>query len=153
VTDDGPKVIEFNCRFGDPETEVLVPRLESDLLEIMLACADGKLEGMDVRWSDDAAVTVMLASGGYPGAYETGKVIDVLGDIDADVLVFHAGTKFDDRGRVVTNGGRVLAVTATARTVAEARAKVYRNIDRISFEGMHYRRDIGAKADLVEVAR
>ena len=132
---------------------MLLPRLESDLLEILLACADGKLEGVDVRWSDDAAVTVMLASGGYPGAYETGKPIDGLDDVDADVLVFHAGTKFDGSGRVVTNGGRVLAVTATAPTIAEARAKVYRNVERISFDGMHYRRDIGAKAELVEVAR
>ncbi len=152
VTDDGPRVIEFNCRFGDPETEVLLPRLESDLLEIMVACADGQLAGADVRWSEDAAVTVMLASGGYPGAYETGKVIDGLVDVDDDVLVFHAGTKFDDAGRVVTNGGRVLAVTATAPTIDEARARVYRNVERISFAGMHYRRDIGAaNAERVEV--
>ncbi|MHB8513945.1 MAG: phosphoribosylamine--glycine ligase [Dehalococcoidia bacterium] len=147
ITADGPRVLEFNCRFGDPETEVLLPRLESDLLEIMVACADGTLDRVDVRWSDEAAVTVMLASGGYPGPYETGKPIEGLGDIDADVLVFHAGTKLDPAGRIVTNGGRVLAVTATAPTIAEAREKAYRNVARIRFDGMHYRRDIGASGD------
>ncbi|MBF6599995.1 MAG: phosphoribosylamine--glycine ligase [Dehalococcoidia bacterium] len=152
VTEDGPRVIEFNCRFGDPEAEVLLPRLESDLLELMLACADGRLAGVDVRWRDDAAVTVMLASGGYPGAYETDKVIYGLGDVDSDVLVFHAGTNFDGRGRVVSNGGRVLAVTALAATAAEARAKVYRNVERIGFAGMHYRRDIGAKSAMAASA-
>ena len=147
LTAEGPRVLEFNCRFGDPEAEVLLPRLESDLLDIMVACADGTLDHVDVRWSDDAAVTVMLASGGYPGPYETGRPIDGLGDVDADALVFHAGTKLDASGRVVTNGGRVLAVTATAPTIAQAREKAYRNVERIRFEGMHYRRDIGASDD------
>ncbi|MDE3094550.1 MAG: phosphoribosylamine--glycine ligase [Chloroflexota bacterium] len=147
ITAGGPRVLEFNCRFGDPETEVLLPRLESDLLEIMVACADGTLDGVDVRWTDEAAVTVMLASGGYPGAYETGKPIDGLGDVDGDALVFHAGTKVDAAGRIVTNGGRVLAVTATAPTVPQAREKAYRNVARIRFDGMHYRRDIGASDD------
>jgi phosphoribosylamine--glycine ligase len=144
VTAEGPRVIEFNARFGDPECEVLLPKLESDLIEIMHAVATGTLESVEVRWNDDAAVTVMLASGGYPGAYETGKPISGLDDVDPDVLVFHAGTKRDGAGRFVTNGGRVLAVTAAARTFAAAREKVYRNIARISFEGMHYRTDIGA---------
>jgi phosphoribosylamine--glycine ligase len=144
ITLDGPRVIEFNSRFGDPEAEVLLPRLESDLLEIMLAVRDGTLDRVDVRWSDDAAITVMLASGGYPGAYETGKPIEGLGDVDGDVIVFHAGTKRDASGRVVTNGGRVLAVRAVAPTMAAARDRVYTNIARIKFEGMHYRRDIGA---------
>ncbi len=144
MTTGGPRVIEFNCRFGDPEAEVLLPRLESDLLTIMLAVADGTLDRIDVRWSDRAAVTVMLASGGYPGAYETGKPIDGLDEVDPDVLVFHAGTKRDETGRLLTNGGRVLAVTATGATFATAREAAYRNVARIRFEGMHYRSDIGA---------
>jgi phosphoribosylamine--glycine ligase len=146
MTPDGPRVLEFNGRFGDPETEVLLPRLKSDLLEIMLATSRGSLGEVDVRWSDNAAVSVMLASGGYPGPYETGKPIDGLDDVDDDVLVFHAGTKRDAEGRLVTNGGRVLAVTAVAPTIGEARDKVYGNIDRIRFDGMQYRRDIGASA-------
>jgi phosphoribosylamine--glycine ligase len=144
VTPDGLRVIEFNARFGDPECEALLPRLDSDLLEIMHAVATGTLDRVDVRWRDDASITVMLASGGYPGAYETGKHITGLNEVDPDVLVFHAATKLDEQGRLVTNGGRVLAVTATAPTFAEARATAYRNIERISFEGMHYRTDIGA---------
>jgi phosphoribosylamine--glycine ligase len=144
VTADGPRVIEFNARFGDPEAEALLPRLQSDLLEIMLAVANGTLDRVDVRWRDAAALTVMLASGGYPGAYETGKPISGLDDVDGDIVVFHAGTKRDAGGRIVTNGGRVLAVTATAPTMAAAREKAYRNIERIHFDGMHYRTDIGA---------
>jgi phosphoribosylamine--glycine ligase len=144
VTSAGPRVIEFNARFGDPEAEVLLPRLETDLLEIMLAVADGTLDKVDVRWNEDAAVTVMMASGGYPGAYETGRPIDGLDDVDPDVVVFHAGTKRDASGRIVTAGGRVLAVTAVAPTFAAAREKAYANVARISFEGMHYRTDIGA---------
>ncbi len=151
VTADGPRVIEFNARFGDPEAECLLPRLQSDLLAIMVAVADGTLDRIDVRWSANASVTVMLASGGYPGPYETGKPIDGLDAIDNDVIVFHAGTKRDASGRIVTNGGRVLAVTAMAPSMAEARAKSYRNVERISFEGMHYRRDIGASEVAVNV--
>jgi phosphoribosylamine--glycine ligase len=144
ITADGPRVIEFNARFGDPEAECLLPRLESDLLEILLAVANGTLDRIDVRWSDHASVTVMLASGGYPGPYETGKPIDGLDAVDADVTVFHAGTKRDASGRIVTNGGRVLGVTATAPTMAAAREKAYGNVERIRFEGMHHRTDIGA---------
>jgi len=144
VTAGGPRVLEFNARFGDPETEALLPRLESDLLEIMDAVASGTLASVDVRWRNDASVCVMLASGGYPGAYETGKPIDGLDDIDPGVLVFHAGTKRDSSGRIATNGGRVLAVTATGATVGEARERVYANVARIRFDGMHYRTDIGA---------
>ncbi len=151
VTDDGPRVIEFNARFGDPEAEALLPRLETDLLEIMFAVAHGTLDRVDVRWSDDPSISVMLASGGYPGPYEIGKPIDGLDDVEDGVLVFHAGTKRDASARFVTNGGRVLAVTTTAPTIAEARAKVYRNIARISFEGMHYRTDIGAMEMAVKV--
>lgn len=145
VTPDGPRVIEFNARFGDPEAEALLPRLQSDLLEVMLAVAGGTLDEVDVRWSDDASVTVMLASGGYPGPYETGKPIEGLADLDPDILLFHAGTKRDDAGRLATGGGRVLAVTATAPTLAAARDRVYDNVRRIRFEGMHYRSDIGAR--------
>jgi phosphoribosylamine--glycine ligase len=144
ITDDGPRVIEFNARLGDPEAEVLLPRLESDLLGIMLATTDRTLDRVDVRWRDDAAVTVMLASGGYPGAYETGKPIMGLNELDRDVIVFHAGTKRREDGALVTNGGRVLAVTAVAPTIAQARERVYANIGRIQFEGMHYRTDISA---------
>jgi len=149
VTDDGPRVIEFNARFGDPECECLLPLLESDLLAIMRACCDGTLDRADVRWSAQASVTVMLASGGYPGPYEKGKVIQGLEAVDADVVVFHAGTKLDDAGRFVTNGGRVLGVTALGETMEAARAKAYANVERIHFEGMHYRRDIGASAEVL----
>ncbi len=144
VTGDGPRVIEVNARFGDPEAEALLARLESDLLEIMLAVANGTLDRVDVRWSSEASITVMLASGGYPGTYETGKLITGIDDVDSEIVVFHAGTKRDDAGAFVTNGGRVLGVTATAPTMAAAREKVYRNVERIHFDGMHYRTDIGA---------
>jgi phosphoribosylamine--glycine ligase len=117
----------------------------------MLAVAHGTLDRVGVRWSDRASVTVMLASGGYPGDYEIGKPIDGLDDVDSDVVVFHAGTKRDAAGRIVTNGGRVLAVTATAASIADARAQVYRNIERIRFDGMHYRTDIGASEVAVNV--
>ncbi|HXH83460.1 MAG TPA: phosphoribosylglycinamide synthetase C domain-containing protein, partial [Candidatus Tectomicrobia bacterium] len=143
VTADGPRTLEFNCRFGDPEAEVLLPRLRSDLLEICLAVVENRLAETPVEWDDGASVCVMLASGGYPGPYETGFPIEGLDDVDADVLVFHAGTRRRDDGALVTGGGRVLAVTATGATIAEARGKVYRNIERIRFQGMHYRRDIG----------
>ena len=149
ITADGPRVIEFNARFGDPETEVLLPRLETDLLDVMVACANGTLDGIDVRWREDAAVTVMLASGGYPGPYETGKPITGLDDLDDDVIVFHAGTKRDANGALLTNGGRILAITASAPTLSAAREKVYRNIPRINFDAMHYRTDIGATAAAV----
>jgi phosphoribosylamine--glycine ligase len=110
----------------------------------MLAVANGTLDQVDVRWSDDASVTVMLASGGYPGPYEKGKPISGLDDVASDIVVFHAGTKRDTTGGFITNGGRVLGVTATAPTMTAAREKVYNNIERIHFDGMHYRTDIGA---------
>jgi phosphoribosylamine--glycine ligase len=144
VTADGPRVIEFNARFGDPETQVLLPLLESDLLDVMLATTDGTLDKVDVRWSDQAAVTVVLASGGYPGPYETGKPIAGLEDVDPDVMLFHAGTRRTGDGQLVTSGGRVLAVTAVAPTIDVAREKAYRNVERVRFEAMHYRRDVGA---------
>lgn len=145
VTDDGPQVIEFNCRLGDPEAQVLLPRLESDLLEILWACANGKLRDVEVRWSDDACVGVVLASGGYPGDYGTGFGIEGLDELDEGVLVFHAGTKRRDDGALATGGGRVLTIVAAGPTMEAARAKAYASIERVRFEGLYYRRDIGAQ--------
>ncbi len=144
VTDKGPQVLEYNCRFGDPETQVLLPRLKTDLLEVLLAVVNNRLEGTLVEWSDEACVAVAMASGGYPGSYETGFPIEGLDEVDPDVQVFHAGTKRREDGAVVTAGGRVLTVVATGATLAEAREKAYRNVERIRFQGVHYRRDIGA---------
>lgn len=142
ITDEGPKVIEFNNRFGDPETQSVLMRLDSDLSEIFDACIDGTLDKIDIKWSGRRAVCVVLASGGYPGSYEKGKVISGLDDVDDDVVVFHAGTAEKD-GSIVTAGGRVLGVTATGATNDEARAKAFANVERITFEGAQYRRDIG----------
>jgi phosphoribosylamine--glycine ligase len=144
VTADGPQVLEYNCRFGDPETQVLLPRLKTDLLEVLRAVVNNRLEGTVVEWSDEACVGVVLASGGYPGSYDTGFPIEGLGEVDADVQVFHAGTKRREDGTIVTAGGRVLTVVATGATLAQAREKAYRNVERIRFQGVHYRRDIGA---------
>ncbi|MFL5737767.1 MAG: phosphoribosylamine--glycine ligase [Actinomycetota bacterium] len=150
LTTEGPKVLEFNARFGDPEAEVLLPRLESDLGELLLATAEGRLGEIrdTVRFTDEACVTVVLVSGGYPGAYETGKPIDGLREAAQieGVKVFHAGTEMRD-GRVVTTGGRVLAVTGTGSTAAEARSRAYEAAKHISFEGMRYRTDIAAGID------
>ena len=142
-TPDGPLVFEFNARFGDPEAQSLLVRLDSDLLAIVWACANGTLDQVDVRWSTDASVCVVMASNGYPGSYATGLPISGLEDVDPDVVVFHAGTRREAEGRVVTAGGRVLGVTAKGSTLEDARRKAYANVERISFEGAHYRRDIG----------
>ncbi|MEE8370419.1 MAG: phosphoribosylglycinamide synthetase C domain-containing protein, partial [Dehalococcoidia bacterium] len=151
VTSDGPKVIEFNCRFGDPEAQVLIPRLKSDLLEICWAVVNNRLHEAPVEWSDEACVGVVLASGGYPDDYQTGLPISGLGSVEPDVLVFHAGTALTDGGDVVTAGGRVLTVVATGGSLAEARAKVYRNVQRIHFSLCQYRRDIAAPAQEARV--
>lgn len=143
ITADGPYVIEFNARFGDPETQVLIPRLESDLFEICDAAARGKLDTVEVRWSDDPAVGVVLASGGYPATYKMSYPIDGLDQLDSDVLAFHAGTKSDPRG-IVTNGGRVLTIVARGKTVAEARARAYDNVRRVTFADAFHRTDIAA---------
>jgi len=143
MTDSGPQVLEYNCRFGDPETQVILPRLKTDLLEVLQAVVNNRLEGTVVEWSDEACVGVVLASGGYPGSYETGFPIEGLDEVESDVQVFHAGTKRRDDGILVTAGGRVLTVVATGTTLAEAREKAYRNVERIRFQGAHYRRDIG----------
>jgi phosphoribosylamine--glycine ligase len=146
ITDEGPKVYEFNCRFGDPEAQVLLPRLKGDLFEVLWAVAMNRLHEVELDWSPDACVGVVVASGGYPGRYETGHVVEGLGAVDPDVQVFHAGTRLTDDGRVVTAGGRVLTVVSTAPTMDEARDRVYQNIDRIRFDAMHYRKDIGLMA-------
>ncbi len=143
ITDDGPKALEFNARFGDPETQVTLPRLKTDLVDILLAVINGNLDQIDVEWSQDACVGVVMASAGYPGSYKTGFPITGLDSLDKDIMVFHAGTKIGtEPGLVLTNGGRVLTVAAMGKTLAEAREKVYNNISRIHFEGCHYRRDI-----------
>ncbi len=143
LTEDGPKVIEFNNRFGDPETQSVLMRLDTDLYEIFDAVCDNRLADIEIKWKDERAVCVVLASGGYPGDYVKGKVISGLDSVDDGVVVFHAGTKFDEDGNVVTAGGRVLGVTTTGKTHDEARAKAFENVKKISFEGMQYRNDIG----------
>ncbi len=145
ITNKGPKVLEFNARFGDPETQAVLPRLKTDLVEIMLAVVNGRLNQIKIEWSDDACVGVVMASGGYPASYQTGFPIHGLESLDKDILVFHAGTKMGQEGEIVTSGGRVLTVVALGKTITEAREKVYRNLPRICFEGCHYRKDI-AKA-------
>jgi len=151
ITGDEPSVIEFNCRMGDPEAEVVLPRLESDLLDVLWAVANNRLHEVELRWSNEACVAIVLASGGYPGAYETGFAIDGLDDVDPDVIVFHAGTSRADDGSLVTAGGRVLCVVASGDTMDAAREKAYRNVERIRFEGMHYRRDIAAPRAVASV--
>ena len=141
ITEDGPKVLEYNVRFGDPETQSVLFRLETDLNKIISAVIDNKLKDIDITYSDEQAICVMLTSGGYPESYEKGKVITGLDDLDDDIVVFHSGTKLVD-GKIVTNGGRVIGITAKAKNVKEAGEKVYENIKKINFEGMHYRTDI-----------
>ncbi len=145
MTSRGPKVLEFNARFGDPETQAILPRLESDLVDIMLASVNGTLDKVKIAWSSDACVGVVLSSGGYPGGYRTGHVISVSDKLEQDVNIFYAGAKKRADGRIVTDGGRVLTVAATGKTLKAARDKVYRNIQHINFEGMHYRTDIAAR--------
>ncbi|OGN91403.1 MAG: phosphoribosylamine--glycine ligase [Chloroflexi bacterium RBG_13_50_10] len=145
ITADGPKVLEFNARFGDPETQAILPRLQTDLVDILLAIVDNKLSQVAVEWNNDACVGVVMASGGYPGNYKTGFPITGLDKLNEEIMVFHAGTKLGDNSQTYTDGGRVLTVTATGKTMAEARAKVYRNLPRIHFEGCHYRQDIAAR--------
>ncbi|TNJ64522.1 phosphoribosylamine--glycine ligase [Paenibacillus hemerocallicola] len=144
ITADGPKTIEFNARFGDPETQVVLSLLETDLIDIFLATINGRLQDMDIRWSDESAVCVILASGGYPGSYPKGIPIHGLDEV-RDSVVFHAGTAEKD-GQIVTDGGRVLGVTAKGAGIEEARAKAYADAERIRFEGMQYRTDIALKA-------
>ncbi|WP_457755344.1 phosphoribosylamine--glycine ligase [Thermovibrio ammonificans] len=146
ITESGPQVLEFNVRFGDPEAQTLMRRLESDLAQVCLSAAEGRLVE-ELRWSPETSICVVLASKGYPGKYEKGKVITGVEEAEKEpsVVVFHAGTKLEN-GKLVTNGGRVLNVTALGKDIVEARERVYRAIEKIHFEGMHYRRDIGFKA-------
>ncbi|HBH12773.1 MAG: Phosphoribosylamine--glycine ligase [Clostridiales bacterium 38_11] len=141
IEDDEAKVLEFNVRFGDPETQVILPRLESDLIEIMMKVIEGNLHESDLVWSEKQAVAVVIASGGYPNDYKKGKVINGLNTMDDDIMIFHAGTILKD-GNVVTNGGRVMAVTCMEENVEKARDKIYNNIGRIIFDKMEYRTDI-----------
>ena len=150
MTPKGPMVLEFNCRFGDPETQVLMRRLQSDLLDLIEATIDGRLSSVQPVWDERAAVCIVLASGGYPCPIEKGKVITGLEEVeveeasaDPDVVIFHAGTALKN-GMVVTNGGRVLGVTALGETIEEARTKAYAAADKIAFEGKQLRLDIGA---------
>ncbi|MBM3132945.1 MAG: phosphoribosylamine--glycine ligase, partial [Chloroflexi bacterium] len=142
MTHKGPRVLEFNARFGDPETQVILPLLKTDLVEIIEATINGRLTRMKIEWSDEACVGVVLASGGYPESYKTGFPIGGLNEVDGDSLVFHAGTATDDKGQTVTSGGRVLTVVAKGRSYDEARGKAYRSASKITFEGCHYRKDI-----------
>jgi phosphoribosylamine--glycine ligase len=149
LTTNGPKVLEFNCRFGDPETQPLMMRLQSDLLEVMLAVAEGRLDDVTLKWDERPALAVVAASRGYPGKYATGVPISGIDKADSlpDVKVFQAGTRFAPDGRtVLTDGGRVLSVTALAKTIADAQRRAYQAMGMIQFEGMHYRRDIGWRA-------
>jgi len=143
VGEDGPKVLEYNCRFGDPETQVVLPLLKSDLAEVLWAEANDRLHEVAVEWSDGACVGVVMASGGYPDQYQTGYPIVGLGAVE-DAIVFHAGARLAEDGSVVTSGGRVLTVAAVGANLNEARMKAYRNVQRIHFTGCHYRKDIAA---------
>lgn len=147
LTPAGPKVLEFNARFGDPETQVILPRLQNDLVDVMLACAEQLLDEVELSWRDDWAVSVVLTSAGYPGSYEKGKVITGIEDAEAldGVTVYHAGTREQD-GQILTNGGRVIDVTALGATFEEARNLAYAACEKIDFEGKTLRHDIGLRA-------
>lgn len=148
VKDNQVKVLEFNARFGDPETQVVLPLLRTDLLEIIESCLSGNLDKIRIKWRKEACVCVVLASGGYPLEYKKGKEIKGLGSFKgvSDSFVFHAGTALNDKHRFVTNGGRVLCVSSVAPSLKQAKNKSYQGVKRISFDGMHYRTDIGMKA-------
>ncbi len=143
ITENGVKVVEYNARFGDPETQVVLPRLKTDLYEIFDAIIDERLSDVKIEWDDEAAVCVIVASGGYPESYKKGVPITI-GKLDDGIVLYHAGTAFKD-GKLVTSGGRVIGVTAKGKDIDDARRKAYANVDKISFEGAFYRRDIGIK--------
>ena len=142
ITNEGPKVVEFNCRLGDPETQVLLPLLDSDLLDIMESCVNGTLESSDVNWSSNSSVAIVLASGGYPNSYSTGHRISGISHLDDKTKIFHAGTTTNSKGEVVTNGGRVLSVNAVAKNMDLARSTAYAGAKRISFKNVYMRNDI-----------
>ena len=147
LTKEGPKVLEFNARFGDPETQVILPRLKTDLIDILNAVIENTLHQINIEWEDTAAVCVVVASGGYPGKYQKGKVICGLERLEKmkNIIAFHAGTKFQDN-QVITSGGRVLGITAWDETISKAKEKAYKGVNEIYFEDMYYRKDIAAKA-------
>ncbi|MBV8781478.1 MAG: phosphoribosylamine--glycine ligase [Phycisphaerae bacterium] len=148
LTANGPKVLEFNCRFGDPEAQPLLMRLKSDLLEVLIAVAEGRLDQVELQWDSRPALCVVAASAGYPGKYQSGMPISGIDNADAmaDVKVFHAGTRAAADGRIVTDGGRVLGVTALGNTISDAQRRAYEAVKMIDFEGIKYRTDIGAQA-------
>lgn len=152
LTADGPRVLEYNTRFGDPETQVVLPRMKSDIIDVMQACIDGTLDKVDLEFEDNAAVCVVIASGGYPGSYKKGKVITGLENFDGKdgYYCFHAGTAFDPEGEVVTSGGRVLGVTALGDTLRDARANAYKAVEWVHFDGAYMRHDIGKAIDAVQ---
>jgi len=145
VVNGEPVVLEFNARFGDPETQVILPLLKTDLVDILMGVVQGNLDQVKIEWSPGACVGVVVASGGYPGSYKTGFPVQGIDSVDKDVLVFHAGTELGRDGTIYTNGGRVLTVAGVGRDIAEAREKVYRNIRGIRFEGCYYRKDIALR--------
>lgn len=149
LTEDGPKVLEYNARFGDPETQVVLPRMENDIMDVMDACIDGTLDKIDLKFKDNAAVCVVMASEGYPVKYEKGFEIKGLENFDGrnDIFCFHAGTKFNDENKIVTNGGRVLGVTALGNDLKEARANAYEATKLVNFENAYMRSDIGKAID------
>jgi phosphoribosylamine--glycine ligase len=138
-------VLEYNARFGDPETQVILPLLKTDLVDVLMAVVEGSLDRLKVEWSPEACVGVVVASGGYPGSYKTGFPIGGIDKVDKDVLVFHAGTKLGTDGTIYTDGGRVLTVAGVGQDMAEAREKVYLNVPNIRFEGCYYRKDIALR--------
>ncbi len=146
ITDEGPKVLEFNCRFGDPETQVILPRLKTDLVELLEAAIDGALDRVKPVWENHAAVCVIMASESYPGDYPKGREITGLKKFEgsSDTIIFHAGTQMKN-GKTVTSGGRVLGVTGLGKSVAAARDKAYEAVTQIEFEGAHHRTDIAVK--------
>ena len=151
LTEKGPKVLEYNARFGDPETQVVLPRMKNDIVEVFEACVDGTLDQIDLEFEDNAAVCVVLASEGYPVKYEKGfevKGLETFKEKDG-YYVFHAGTRFDENGRLVTNGGRVLGVTATGRDLKESRKNAYEATNWIDFSNKYMRHDIGKAIDAV----
>ena len=145
IVDGEPVVLEFNARFGDPETQVILPLLKTDLVDILMAVVQGNVDRLKIEWSPEACVGVVVASGGYPGSYKAGFPIQGIDSVDKDVLVFHAGTKLGKDGVIYTEGGRVLTVVGVGQDMAEAREKVYRNISNIYFEGCYYRKDIALR--------
>lgn len=152
LTEDGPKVLEYNARFGDPEAQVVLPRMKNDIIDVMEACVDGKLDTIDLQFEDNAAVCVVLASDGYPLAYEKGFEITGFENFEGkdDYYCYHAGTAFNDAGKIVTNGGRVLGITATGKDLKEARAKAYEATDWVKFDNKYKRNDIGKSIDEVK---